>query len=101
MNRLGQVGLGMAMLMCSGMMLGQAPPSTPGTSSPDKGYHPDFASKGLDPTVRSNINYHSYDKAPLKLSTTTTYIQVPVVVTDKDDKFIGGLKKEDFKIFEN
>ena len=47
------------------------------------------------------IDFQSYDKSPLKFSTTTSYILVPVVVIDKEGKHVGGLTRDDFQVTEN
>lgn len=62
---------------------------------------PDFGSRTPDLTDQVNIRFQQYEKAPLKFSTTTTYILVPVVVTDKDGNPVQGLKKDQFRLQEN
>lgn len=61
---------------------------------------PDFGTMG-DPSAQTNIRFQTYEKAPLKFSTTTTYVLVPVVVTDKDGNPVQGLKKESFRVQES
>ena len=61
---------------------------------------PDF-SRLADPTNQRDIRFQQYDKTPLKFSSTTIYVLVPVVVTDKEGNHVSGLKKEDFRLLEN
>lgn len=61
---------------------------------------PDFG-RLADPTTQSGIQFQAYDKTPLTFTSKTIYVQVPVVVTDKDGKPVTGLKKEDFRLQEN
>ncbi|HEX8369024.1 MAG TPA: VWA domain-containing protein [Pyrinomonadaceae bacterium] len=35
------------------------------------------------------------------ISVNTNLVTIPVRISDRDNRFIGGLKKEDFKVFEN
>jgi VWFA-related protein len=60
---------------------------------------PDF-SRVPEPTEQRVI-FQQYDKTPLKFSSTTIYVLVPVVVTDKDGNHVSGLKKEDFQLQDN
>jgi VWFA-related protein len=61
---------------------------------------PDFG-RLADPTTQTGIQFQAYDKMPLTFTSKTIYVQVPVVVTDKDGKPVRGLKKEDFHLQEN
>ena len=61
---------------------------------------PDFG-RLADPTTQTGIQFQAYDKTPLTFTSKTIYVQVPVVVTDKDGKPVAGLKKEDFHLQEN
>ena len=61
---------------------------------------PDFG-RLADPTTQTGIQFQTYDKTPLTFTSRTIYVQVPVVVTDKDGKPVAGLKKEDFHLQEN
>lgn len=61
---------------------------------------PDF-SHMPDTMSNSNIQYQKYDKAPLKFSSTTEYVLVPVIVSGRDGKPVAGLKKDDFHVFES
>lgn len=61
---------------------------------------PDFG-RLADPTTQTGIQFQAYDKTPLTFTSRTIYVQVPVVVTDKDGKPVAGLKKEDFHLQEN
>lgn len=47
------------------------------------------------------VQYHKYEKTPLKFTTKAQYVLVPVLVTDKDGNPVIGLKKEDFHLEEN
>jgi VWFA-related protein len=61
---------------------------------------PDFG-RLADPSDQYSITFQQYEKAPLKFSSTTAYILVPVVVTDKDGNPVHGLTKEQFRVLEN
>lgn len=54
-----------------------------------------------DPTLQTDVRYQSYEKTPLKFSTTVINILVPAVVTDKNGKHVSGLKMGDFRLSEN
>jgi VWFA-related protein len=80
--------------IAAGMALTAAAQSRLPQPIPDFSHIPDTKSE-------ANITYQKYDKAPLKFSSTTEYVLVPVVVTGKDGKPVRGLKKEDFRLLEN
>lgn len=48
-----------------------------------------------------HVHYQDYDNKPITFTSTTQYVLVPVVVTDKDGKPIAGLTKNDFQLLEN
>jgi VWFA-related protein len=47
------------------------------------------------------IGFQQIDKKPLKFTARAHYILVPVIVTDKDGKHVGGLTKDSFEVLED
>lgn len=80
---------------------GRAPTvsSVPGSLPPNT-QNGDF-SRAPDPTSQSGLNFQAYDKKPLTFTSKTTYVLVPVVVTDKNGNPVSGLEMKDFTVLEN
>lgn len=83
------------LLLCAAAFAQTSQKSTP-RPTPE----PDF-SRVPDPTSQTMIRYHQYDKALITFRTSAQYVVVPVIVTDKHDRPVPGLTKENFRLQEN
>src|SRR5438105_2803333 len=81
-----------------GPLSAQRAGGAPRPAQPARGV-PDLPSMASD-TGGVHIEADRHNK-PLKFSTRTQIVLVPVVVQDKEHHHVAGLKKEDFQIFEN
>ena len=91
------VVLGIASLM-SGAAAQQKTQSVPVRIPPPRS-DADFARVGE--TSATRIRYQDYDSTPLTFSSSAQYVLVPAVVLGKDGHPLRGLKKDDFRLFEN
>ncbi len=97
---LGRALLLTLLLGCAGLAAWSQAPSggasrpAPAQSVPNFGNAPDA-------DFSHGSNYHTFDREPLKFTSEVKHVLVPVIVRDRQGKHVGGLKKEDFRVFEN